>query len=160
MFLWDTSPPTSSAGLPDKVAIICPNNLSLKLLDCGEQYQLGLSNDSSPGMTDTKAHAPSHHSSLMLSTEKSPRNISSETLLQTLHRQCPPWPTWEFHPMGSEDRSSVGVLHRVGGTCPSRLGHGTLAKPPTLVCSVWFLRSSVQFSSVQSLGRVQLCATP
>ena len=34
-----------SAGSQIKVAILCPNNLSLNLLDCGEQYQLGLSNN-------------------------------------------------------------------------------------------------------------------
>ena len=48
MVLWDTSLPSFwSAAFLNKVAIPCPNELSLHLLIdllCGKQYELGLPN--------------------------------------------------------------------------------------------------------------------
>ena len=53
MVLWDTSPPSSpSAGFLNKVAILCPNNLSLDLLACREasstSLDFGLGNTNNP----------------------------------------------------------------------------------------------------------------
>ena len=48
MVLWDTNPPSfMSAGLPNKVTVSCPSNISLDLLACcpvSKQYELGLGN--------------------------------------------------------------------------------------------------------------------